>query len=670
MNSELLRVVKTDNTQALDVVLKKNAPINRQRDENGNTPLLLAAANGHLSMVQNLIENANVSLITKNNFGSTALLLAAANGHIPVVQYLLENTDSKITEKNYYGDTALLLAAAYGHIPMTVYLLENTDAKITEQNQNGSTPLLAAAAYGHVPMVKYLLENTASHISERSHSGYTALLIAASYGHIALLKYLLEHTDSHISERSNSGSTALLLAAYHGHIGMVDYLLNQTDSKITECNHHGNTALLLAAYNGQIPMLEFLLTKPEVSLSEKNKNTGDNALNLAAWNGHIETVRFLLNQGIPIDLLRQDGRTALEIIQGHPNTSALPILEAAEKLLRRCETNDAHFKETTEELLTLLGTGIHGKKRITGNTALHFAIQNNQIDLVRVLLENNAKLDIPNLKFETPLTLALESDNPHLTAMVCLAKIKQLCSENEASPLSFRKTSTTVLGISESKEESKELKENELLKENQCTKALEDYLQIILDTLFKTEEDGYFIPECEGIELIENLIGILSNSTGSFYRPHIAYEILSKINKKWLTAKHHAIMYELLQSDHLLLQPSHHKDEFIVFLKEGPIIEDESSKTLLLRKKIEHLSQSDFLEPTFILNELITEYIGLNAFPMIDIKNNPIESMFILMDALKEEISQNKQFLTDVVKQKNGFLRSAKKNGPLNGQSI
>ena len=69
--------------------LKNGAKVDAKNDD-GWTPLILAARFGHATIVKNLIENgADVNATT--NFGETALFKAVDNGHVNVVEELIKN---------------------------------------------------------------------------------------------------------------------------------------------------------------------------------------------------------------------------------------------------------------------------------------------------------------------------------------------------------------------------------------------------------------------------------------------------------------------------------------------------------------------------------------------------------------------------------------------------
>jgi len=62
-----------------------------EQNKDGNTPLHLAAEEGHVEVAQILLESCSTSdLEVKNAHGNTPLQLAAEEGHVKVVQLLLD----------------------------------------------------------------------------------------------------------------------------------------------------------------------------------------------------------------------------------------------------------------------------------------------------------------------------------------------------------------------------------------------------------------------------------------------------------------------------------------------------------------------------------------------------------------------------------------------------
>ena len=101
----------------------------------GESPLMLAALKGELVLATQMVKKgADV-----NKTGWTPLHYAACNGHVPVIQLLLEN-HAYIDAESPNGTTPLMMASMYGS-PEAVKLLLDEGADPTLKNQQGLTAL-------------------------------------------------------------------------------------------------------------------------------------------------------------------------------------------------------------------------------------------------------------------------------------------------------------------------------------------------------------------------------------------------------------------------------------------------------------------------------------------------------------------------------------------------
>ena len=80
------------------------------KGEDGKTPLLLAARNGHEGVVKLLLGRDDVEPNEPDMGGQTPLLRAAFDGHEEVVKMLLGRDGVNPDEPNRYGQTALQVA--------------------------------------------------------------------------------------------------------------------------------------------------------------------------------------------------------------------------------------------------------------------------------------------------------------------------------------------------------------------------------------------------------------------------------------------------------------------------------------------------------------------------------------------------------------------------------
>ena len=95
-------------------------------DNKGQTPLLLAAWNGHDRVVELLLGREDVSPDRPDKYGRTPLWFAAQNGRGAVVKLLLRRKDVDPDKPDYMNRTPLFLAIRNGHTEV-VKLLPGTD---------------------------------------------------------------------------------------------------------------------------------------------------------------------------------------------------------------------------------------------------------------------------------------------------------------------------------------------------------------------------------------------------------------------------------------------------------------------------------------------------------------------------------------------------------------
>ena len=108
----LLLAAEHGKTVSVEKLLKHNVGVNVRSVQTLETPLIMAAKNGHWKVVELLLERgADVDLEDWNN--NTALMQAIRNGHVEVVRILTER-GANATTTNKGGKTAFTLAEEKG----------------------------------------------------------------------------------------------------------------------------------------------------------------------------------------------------------------------------------------------------------------------------------------------------------------------------------------------------------------------------------------------------------------------------------------------------------------------------------------------------------------------------------------------------------------------------
>ncbi|MDG1436869.1 MAG: ankyrin repeat domain-containing protein [Rickettsiaceae bacterium] len=121
MNKSLLcYVASLGNTEAIKLLLEQGAEVGAKNNQ-GDTPLHIAALSGHTEAIKLLLERGT-ELGAKTNQGFTPLHIAAQNGHTEAIKLLLEQ-GAEVGEKTQ-GFTPLHIAAYNGHTEAIKLLLE------------------------------------------------------------------------------------------------------------------------------------------------------------------------------------------------------------------------------------------------------------------------------------------------------------------------------------------------------------------------------------------------------------------------------------------------------------------------------------------------------------------------------------------------------------------
>ena len=163
-------------------------PYVNRANESGQTPLIVAARDGHEGIVKVLLK-AGADANKANTVDWTPLALAAKYGHEAIARALLA-AGADVNKANDEGATAVILAAQEGHEAVVRALLEG-GADVNKANKKGMTPLTIAARYGHEGIVNALLAAGAN-VNQMTKKGATPLTIAARYGHEGIVKMLLD----------------------------------------------------------------------------------------------------------------------------------------------------------------------------------------------------------------------------------------------------------------------------------------------------------------------------------------------------------------------------------------------------------------------------------------------------------------------------------------------
>jgi len=143
---------------ALQLLLDRGADVNFPNEE-GRTPLSIAASKGNKDGLEILLKQPNIAINQMDKTNKTPLMYAAQDNQTQCVKLLLEHKPA-LEMKDTEGRTALSLATIKGN-KIPAKLLLKAGALVNTQDTKGNTPLALAAEHKQDVVVRFLLENGA-----------------------------------------------------------------------------------------------------------------------------------------------------------------------------------------------------------------------------------------------------------------------------------------------------------------------------------------------------------------------------------------------------------------------------------------------------------------------------------------------------------------------------
>lgn len=217
------------------------------------------------------------------------------------------------------------------------------------------------------------------------------------------------------NSRDEDGTSALAWAAMRVNVPLTRALL-RAGADPNLANELGIRPLAIAVTNGSADLTALLLAhKADPNAARED---GETPLMIAARMGRVDMLRLLLRQGAsPNARETKFGQTALMWAAGNSEAVQL-LLEAGADWRPVTRTWDVKYTNYLPTTVTLGKTGIPWNNdgdytvKKGGLSALHFAVQKNDVASVRLLLDAGAGVDSRAADGTTPLLTALYKWDP------------------------------------------------------------------------------------------------------------------------------------------------------------------------------------------------------------------------------------------------------------------
>ena len=323
--------------------------------------------------------------------GSTPLLWAVYRQDAALVERLLDE-GADASAGNRYGSTPLAEAAKLGDAAL-VELLLDAGADADSPNGDGQTALLLATRTGSIDVAELLLEHGANVDATETWRGQTALMWAVDDGDAALARLFIEH-GADVTARAFDNDWGAQITS---------------EPRAQYRPTGGLTPLLYAARSGCIECIDAILGAGEPV--DRPSPDGVTPLMLAIDNTQYAAAAHLLDRGANPHYQDWWGRTALYLVvdmQSYPAGVDQPPAEAL-ALIRRLL--DADVAVNPQLNMHRVGRGGNSQRFVddlltTGATPLLRAAITHDHEVMQILLDAGALVDLPNVMGVTPLMAA------------------------------------------------------------------------------------------------------------------------------------------------------------------------------------------------------------------------------------------------------------------------
>jgi ankyrin repeat protein len=388
----LMTAARTGKVDAMEVLLDHGAEVNAKETLRGTTPLMWAADEAHAPAVQLLIKRG-ADINAKSNpaprgrgpalgKANDPRKAVAAQGAALAAGQSVELSQLRVVQESTAGGAPTPAPAANdaaddaaGGGVAAVAAAGGGGRNRQAVNDGGAlTALIYAARSNDLATVKVLLEAGAD-INQTTGYGWTPLLVATQNRYYKLAAYLLDH-GANPNLTNKGGWTPLYLATDNRNIESGDYPVRKGDM-----DHLDFIKLLLdkgADVNARIKDSTETRT---VFTNQWLDENGATAFLRASQSGDTVLMKLLLDHGADPKIATTLGVTALQVAAGIGWVEGI--------------TYEWSPQQSFEAVKMLLDLGLDPNAQAdTGRVALHGAAHKGRPDVVQILADHGAKLDV------------------------------------------------------------------------------------------------------------------------------------------------------------------------------------------------------------------------------------------------------------------------------------
>lgn len=393
--SPLMIASRTGNVAAMRVLIEAGADVNARETLRGTTPLMWAADEGHAPAMQVLIA-AGADIKARSNPAPRGRGPALGKANDPRKQVAAQGAalargaappplgggGGGAAGGGRGGRGGGRGGGGAGRGGDAVNVDQDDAAVAAGIGRRGGgaadggqlTPLVYAARANALESVKVLLAAGAD-VNQTTGYGWSPLLVATQNRYYTLAAYLLEH-GADVNQANTGGWTPLYLATDNRNIENGDYPVRRPDMDHLEFI----TLLLDKGANVNHRVRDSTETRTVFTNQWLDEN-GATAFLRASQSGDVELMKLLLARGADPKIATLLGVTPLHVAAGIGWVEGI--------------TYEWSPKATFEAVKMLIELGLDVNSQAdTGRTAMHGAAHKGRTDVIQILADHGAKLDV------------------------------------------------------------------------------------------------------------------------------------------------------------------------------------------------------------------------------------------------------------------------------------
>ncbi len=340
--------------------------------DNAKSVIQFAAENSHWELVKRLLDTPGMPIERKGRMGDTLLHDACREGQVDIVNMIFDKFDINLL--NDYAETPLNLAMKNNH-PEVVRLIIEKGVDINLKNHEpGPTAIDDAINKRRWPIVDVLLDASAINPAVKPavfHSG-KALFLAVRDNQDEIAKKIMvrEDLDPRFTDKKGKSILNVMIADAKNDL-IHDFLkFKNIYNILNKPDMDGTTVATQAVLMGNWEIVAAIVKHPEYEISYDEKST-ITLLSACVSNNRNDIIETIFENDPPPDyLLEKAFDAALSYV------TDMDLCGLVDYLLKNgVNVDDAE---------------------LGGTPLIHVAIENDRDDLLRILLNNGASLDVRN----------------------------------------------------------------------------------------------------------------------------------------------------------------------------------------------------------------------------------------------------------------------------------